>query len=275
NETGDTSSGYINRAVEKKLNISVSKDCMLLDSEPYLWDPISENFCKLGSLDELILQIPDEAIVDLIRLLPANITPKQAGILLNKTLAEIERDYTLPYPDEGGYKPRAAARFFHTENIIGRRLETIFVEADCKLKSKQITVSSFDYIMYQKEVGELLERLQETLRDDLDVSNSQLEILLNIAKNGPGYLGGKLTGAGSGGCVSIMVLEGYEEDFCSYLDIEYYSKSSLFDDYRNTIESLDKDIRDELLANLENALQNPTQNRRPVTFSAGAGIIEI
>ncbi len=66
----------------------------------------------------------------------------------------------------------------------------------------------------------MVDELQDALCFDFRVSNPQLDLLLTIARRGPGYLGGKLTGAGKGGCVSILVREDFSEAMCHYLDHE-------------------------------------------------------
>lgn len=256
----------------------------LLESNIRLWHAIFTNYRKFGSLVEDLLGIPDAAITELTNLLPEEIMPEAAAQLLGKDMQTIERDYTLPYPHEGGYRVRNAAVFFHKENRIGRCLEQLFLEADHRLRSGEITEDSSNYDEYRVRVGQLIEQLQETLRDDFQVSNSQLEMLLDIARRGPGYLGGKLTGAGNGGCVSIMVRAGFEDEFCSYLDAEYYRKAENFSHYRAALEKLESasplgspehQAALEMKANLENALKRITEQRRVVTFSHGACAIDL
>jgi hypothetical protein len=107
----------------------------------------------------------------------------------------------------------------------------------------------------------------------------QLDLLLSIAKRGPGYLGGKLTGAGKGGCVSILVRGDYSHEMCDYLDREYYHRSDHFEFYRQVLEdemrynapgTREYESGRERLDILENALQHVDQQRRVVTFSRGA-----
>ncbi len=187
----------------------------------------------------------------------------------------MDRDYVLPHDDEGGYRPRAAAKFFHKENILGRILEVIFREANQRLTSREITIDSPEYQVYQVKVGKILDELQDTLRNDFQVSNYQLDLLLDIAKDGPGYLGGKLTGAGCGGCVTIMVRNGFEHNFCEYLDSRYYNDENNFKVYREVISSLDSELSSSLMANLDAALHDKESLRRVVTFSSGACPVDV
>ena len=136
-------------------------------------------------------------------------------------------------------------------------------------------MSSPEYQSYQVTAGGYLDSLQATIRDDFQVSNRQLDLLLDVARCGPGYLGGKLTGAGCGGCVVVMVREGSEAAFCDYLDREYYHNPANFQVYRDRIAQLDPDIAFGLAANLDSALATPSAQRSVVTFSRGAGIIDV
>lgn len=277
-------SGWLTGLLEERFGFVPAVYPRLLESNIRLWHAIFENYRKFGSLVEDLLGIPDDAIIELTSLLPEEIMPEEAGRLLGKNMQAIERDYTLPYRHEGGYKVRNAAVFFHKENRIGRSLERLFLEADHLLRSGAITEDSSTYDEYRVWVGQLIEQLQDTLRDDFQVSNGQLDMLLDIARRGPGYLGGKLTGAGSGGCVSVMVRAGFEDEFCRYLDEEYYGRAENFLHYRAVLEKLESNSRSgspehqaaqEMKLNLENALRQITKQRRVVTFSRGACAIDL
>lgn len=276
--------GWLPDLINSAMCISPCKYPAILESKIDVWKPIFKNYNKLGSLSEDILGVSSEVIEELICLLPEEISADDAGKLLGKTNSDMERDYTLPYESEGGYRVRNAAIFFFKENRIGRRLEHLFIEADKRLSSSEIAIDSDEYDFYRLEVGQILDELQKTIRDDFQVSNNQLDLLLNISKSGPGYLGGKLTGAGSGGCVSIMIRDGYEDAFCEYIDENYYRQVNNFDEYRKTLDDLAKDnaenssewmMAKEMKQNLESALSGYRNYRRAVTFSRGACAIEL
>jgi len=280
---GETSPGWLAGLLRQRFGFAPEREPRLLESRIDLWDSISARYARFGSLVEDLLGIPDGAIEELIGLLPAEISPEDAGRILGKDRVAMERDYALPDPDECGYRIRSAATFFHKENRIGRELERILLEADRRLKSGETAEDSAAYDMYRWEVGRLLEELQNTIRDDFQISNDQLELLLDIARRGPGYLGGKLTGAGSGGCVSILVREGSGEAFCEYLDEQYYGKPENFQRYRATLDRLesaspegspDRETAREMIRTLEESLGSIPDQRRVVTFGRGACIVE-
>ena len=102
---------------------------------------------------------------------------------------------------------------------------------------------------------------------------------LSIAKRGPGYLGGKLTGAGKGGCISLLVRDRDSRAMCEYLDREYYGRPESFEYYRMVLTddikfsepaSPDHESALERLENLDRALDSITENRRVVNFRRGA-----
>ncbi|MCX8052845.1 MAG: hypothetical protein N3B12_03470 [Armatimonadetes bacterium] len=276
--------GWLARLINNEFGFTAGGDTPLLESHPEYWDKIEANYHKFGSLDESILGIPNDAIEELILLLPVKLTPVEAGRILGKDPETIERLYTKPKRAIGGYHTRTTARFFHKENIIGRKLEKIFLEAEARVASGEISPDSEEYDRYRLEVGDLVDRLQHALCFDFRVSNFQLDRLLDIARRGPGYLGGKLTGAGKGGCVSILVRDSESEAMCRYLDREYYSKRENFDYYRQILEdairyyepgTFERDSAIEQLANLDHALSSIENQRTVITFSRGACALDL
>lgn len=276
--------GWLNKLMLTEFGFVPGGPISILEEDPNIWETIETNYAYLGSLSERLLGVSNEAIEELINLLPAEIMPEHAATLLDKDLTALQRDYWMPNAEDGGYKVRSAASFFFKENLIGEELENIFTEADEKLKSGELTEISDEYDAYRVKVGNLVEDLQDTLRDDFQVSNGQLNLLLDIAKKGPGYLGGKLTGAGNGGCVSILVRQGQEQAFCDHIDREYYGKREHFEAYLKTLDDLEKRsdpctphyfAADEMRQNLDRALSSIKCQRQVITFSKGACVLEL
>jgi len=54
--------------------------------------------------------------------------------------------------------------------------------------------------------GELMNASHESLRDDYEVSSKELDTLVELARQQPGVLGARMTGAGFGGCTVNLVL---------------------------------------------------------------------
>lgn len=275
---------WLGKLMEDRFGFMPGSATPLLESDPTLWERIEKNYYKFGSLDESILGIPSKAITELIMLLPVKITPTEAARIFGKDRAAIERIYTRPRRKIGGYHIRTTARFFHRENEIGRTLEKIFLEAERRVSCGELSPDSPEYDKYRVEVGELVDELQDALSFYFRVSIPQLDLFLTIARRGPGYLGGKLTGAGKGGCVSILVRENDSKAMCEYLDREYYGKPERFEFYRQVLEdelrtnepgTPDYDSAAERLKILNDALASIPNQRRVITFSRGACAIEL
>jgi hypothetical protein len=276
--------GWLAALLKERFGFIAGGELNLLETHPEYWEAFEAKYNKFGSLDSSILDIPDEAIQELILTLPVKITPVEAARVLGTDKETIERLYTRPRRSIGGYHTRTTARFFYKENRIGRELESIFLEAEQRVASGELSPDSEEYDRYRLTVGELVDQLQHVLSFDFRVSNSQLDRLLDIARRGPGYLGGKLTGAGKGGCASILVREKDSEDMCRYLDREYYGKLENFDYYRQILEdalryyeedSFERDSASEQLDNLNRALQSIKDQRRVITFSRGALALDL
>ncbi|MCE5324095.1 hypothetical protein LLG46_12385 [bacterium] len=284
-KAGHTSgSGWLARLLNEKFGFKVSGELPLLESNPDYWEKIERNYAKFGSFHEDILGIPDAAINELMLLLPVKITPKEAGRIFGKEPQIIERVYTKPRRSIGGYHIRTTARFFYRENVIGRTLESMFLEAEHRIETGELTPDSPEYDQYRVRVGRLVDELQDALSFDFRVSNPQLDLLLTIARRGPGYLGGKLTGAGKGGCVSLLVRENKSGAMCEYLDKEYYGRPERFEFYRQVLEderrtsqpgSIEHGSAEERLAILNSALASIPDQRRVITFSHGACALEL
>jgi len=276
--------GWLTKLIKAKFGFSAGIKPVLLESRPDYWDKIELNYKRFGSLCEDILGIPNEAITELVMLMPVKITPEDAGKILGKDSFSIKRTYTAPKRDIGGYHIRTTARFFLKENIIGRTLERIFLEAEQRVASGELSIDSPEYDAYRIQVGRLVDDLQDALCFDFRVSIPQLDVLLTVARRGPGYLGGKLTGAGKGGCVSILVRAEHSAEMCQYLDENYYGKPELFEMYKQVLEdecrvcqpgTAEYDSAEERLQILDSALANSETQRRVITFSRGACALEL
>lgn len=76
-----------------------------------------------------------------------------------------------------------------------------------------------------QKVGELLNESDLSLQKDYEVTNKELEIMTDIARNTEGCKGARMTGAGFGGCTINLVESKYVEKFVSNL-IEKYNKTT-------------------------------------------------
>jgi galactokinase len=61
--------------------------------------------------------------------------------------------------------------------------------------------------------GELMNQSHQSLRDDYEVSSKELDTLVELAREQPGVLGARMTGAGFGGCTVNLVRADAAEAF--------------------------------------------------------------
>jgi galactokinase len=66
-------------------------------------------------------------------------------------------------------------------------------------------------------IGALMLASHASLRDDYEVSIRMLDVLVEAAAAAPGFVGGRMTGGGFGGCTVNLVREGFETAFCAEL----------------------------------------------------------
>jgi len=75
--------------------------------------------------------------------------------------------------------------------------------------------------------GALMNASHESLRDDYQVSCSELDAMVEIARTQRGCLGARLTGAGFGGCTVNLVLDDAVEAFVAKVAREYQQRTGL------------------------------------------------
>lgn len=75
-----------------------------------------------------------------------------------------------------------------------------------------------------EQVGALMRRCHESLRDDYEVSSPELDLLAETAWEVPGCYGARLTGAGFGGCVVALVAEAAVDDLIAQLARRYQAR---------------------------------------------------
>jgi len=95
-------------------------------------------------------------------------------------------------------------------------------------------------------------------------------------------MGVKLTGAGGGGCICILVENGSAPRMMEWLDKEYFGRAENFREYRAILERFstssepdERSLGEEKKANLEEALANLDSARMTVRFSSGAGPLDL
>lgn len=76
-------------------------------------------------------------------------------------------------------------------------------------------------------LGRLINQSHESLRDDFEVSNTQLDLIVKIAQHTEGCPGARMTGAGFGGCAVALVRNDAAQNFIETVGEKYRQESGL------------------------------------------------
>jgi galactokinase len=76
-------------------------------------------------------------------------------------------------------------------------------------------------------VGRLMRESHRSLRDLYEVSCPELDIMVEAAEGLPGYIGGRMTGGGFGGCTVNLVEAAHAEAFVRVISERYRQKTSI------------------------------------------------
>jgi galactokinase len=76
-------------------------------------------------------------------------------------------------------------------------------------------------------VGEAMRASHDSLRDLYEVSCSELDTMVEAAKGLPGFIGGRMTGGGFGGCTVNLVREENAQDFAEQIGGRYLTATGI------------------------------------------------
>lgn len=78
-----------------------------------------------------------------------------------------------------------------------------------------------------KRLGELFNASHDSLRNDFEVTNDALNIIVGCAREQEGGYGARMTGAGFGGCAVALVKEQNAKEFANAVSAAYWQRSNL------------------------------------------------
>ncbi|HEV2287993.1 MAG TPA: galactokinase [Candidatus Acidoferrales bacterium] len=79
-------------------------------------------------------------------------------------------------------------------------------------------------------LGRLITQSHKSLDEDYEVSSAELNLMVKLAGELPGFLGGRMTGAGFGGCTVNLVQTNAAADFANALAKSYKDRSGILPD---------------------------------------------
>ena len=78
-----------------------------------------------------------------------------------------------------------------------------------------------------KKFSQLMNESHDSARDLYEVSCNELEAMVEVSRNAPGSLCGRLAGAGFGGCTVSLISHDKIDDFVKYVKKNYFAKTNL------------------------------------------------
>jgi galactokinase len=79
-------------------------------------------------------------------------------------------------------------------------------------------------------IGKLMHESHASLRDLYEVSCRELDVMVDSAEGLPGFIGGRMTGGGFGGCTVNLVQEEHAQDFASQICDRYKKATGIVPD---------------------------------------------
>ncbi len=134
---------------------------------------------------------------------------EQAVLLLKKHIPEIQSLRDIKTTEFAAYGP-------FLPDPIRQRAEHVVKEIH-RVQSAYQALLRHD----KQALGALMFAGHRSLRDLYEVSIPELDLLVELARDLPGIIGARLTGAGFGGCTVNLVECDYTESFCHELERRY------------------------------------------------------
>jgi galactokinase len=138
---------------------------------------------------------------------------------LKQIQAKLPHVKTLGDINEADWSETAA---LISDPIVRQRVKHVVTENNRVLKALE-ALNEGDLIRF----GEYMKESHISLRDDYEVTGTELDTIFDIAKAIPGCIGTRMTGAGFGGCNVSLVRKVVLADFKNIVTEQYHEKTGL------------------------------------------------
>jgi galactokinase len=146
---------------------------------------------------------------------------------------------------DSGYNERreqceAAARYFGVSHLRDVDLHTFQARgeglADLPYRRARHVISENERVLQAGQamssgdaakMGHLMNASHVSMRDDFEITNNELNIMVRLAQAQPGCYGARMTGGGFGGCAVALVEEPAAKSFASVVARQYQAETSL------------------------------------------------
>lgn len=109
---------------------------------------------------------------------------------------------------------------FLSEDVLKKRVRHVVTENDRVKRAIRALEEG-----RMEETGELLNASHLSLKEDYEVTGPELDTITQLAREHPGCLGARMTGAGFSGCAIALVRNGSTEDFIDKVKARYDKKT--------------------------------------------------
>jgi galactokinase len=111
-------------------------------------------------------------------------------------------------------------RSAHLEELPRRRARHVISENERVLQAAAAMLAG-----NVVEMGQLMNASHVSMRDDFEITNDELNIMVHLAQTQPGCFGARMTGGGFGGCAVALVKNSIAPSFADEVTVTYQEKT--------------------------------------------------
>jgi galactokinase len=108
------------------------------------------------------------------------------------------------------------------DELVGRRARHVITENGRVLQAANALTAGD-----AGKMGQLMNESHVSMRDDFEITNDELNIMVNLAQNQAGCYGARMTGGGFGGCAVALVASSAAEQFAVTVAKQYQTRTKL------------------------------------------------
>lgn len=193
-----------------------------------------------GIMDQMISAAGDAGHALLIdcRSLETQLLPLPSGTVVVILDTNTRRELVTSAYNERREQCETAAKYFGVKKLRDVSLDQFVSEKegldDVTMRRARHIITENARVIYAKEamlkndpleLGKLMNISHESMRDDFEITNDALNIIVALAQAHPASYGARMTGGGFGGCAVALVKADEVSDFTKSVSIAYAEKT--------------------------------------------------
>lgn len=115
-----------------------------------------------------------------------------------------------------------AAHAHRLDELVRRRARHVITENERVLQAANALMAGD-----AGKMGQLMNESHASMRDDFEITNDELNLMVNLAQNQAGCYGARMTGGGFGGCAVALVASGAAERFAVTVAKQYQTRTNI------------------------------------------------